>query len=213
MIHPHTELRYIGPHVGYGVVATRPIPKGTVTWALDALDRSFTPEEVDALDPIYQEILDVYTFRNNRGDYVLCWDNGRFVNHSFRANCLTTAYDFEVAIRDIAPGEQLTDDYGYLNIPRPFRAADEGARRKVVYPDDLVRHHRTWDRKVAAALKRTPALEQPLRAIIPDATWAEVERVARGEAEMQSVLSCYYDGTEAFGRKAAPTGALNGHGA
>ena len=62
------------------------------------------------------------------------------------SNCLTTAYDFEIAIRDIFPGEQLTDDYGYLNINTPFYAYDEGLERKVVYPDDLLRYYEDWDK-------------------------------------------------------------------
>jgi hypothetical protein len=192
MIHPHTELRYISPEIGYGVVATKAIPKGTITWALDDLDREFTPSQVEALAPIYQDILDFYTFRNNKGNYVLCWDLGRYVNHSFRANCLTTAYEFEVAIRDIEVGEQLTDDYGYLNIPRPFRGIDEGSRRKVVYPDDLLRHHKAWDRKIAEAMRRTPHVEQPLRGVILDATWDQVMRITRGEEALASILTCYY---------------------
>ena len=125
MIHPKTELRFISKEVGYGVFATDFIPAGTITWVLDKLDREFRPEEFFAMDLVYQNIIDTYTFRNNIGNYILCWDHGRFVNHSFNSNCLTTAYDFEIAIRDILPGEQLTDDYGYLNIKDPFTAADE----------------------------------------------------------------------------------------
>ena len=32
MIHPHSELRFFSPEVGWGVYATRFIPKGTITW-------------------------------------------------------------------------------------------------------------------------------------------------------------------------------------
>lgn len=142
MIHPHTELRFISNEIGHGVFATKLIPAGTITWVLDKLDRVFTSTEFQALDPVYQNILDYYTFRNNKGQYVLCWDNGRYVNHSFNSNCLTTAYDFEIAIRDIQPDEQLTDDYGYLNITLPFRGIDEGTKRKTVYPDDLVKYYK-----------------------------------------------------------------------
>ena len=99
MIHPHTELRFINNEIGYGVVATEFIPAGTITWVQDKLDREFLPEEVGSLDPIYQSILDTYTFRNRVGNYILCWDNARYVNHSFNSNCLTTAYDFEIAVR------------------------------------------------------------------------------------------------------------------
>ena len=127
MIHPHTELQFISEEVGHGVVATQFIPAGTITWVLDKLDREFTPEQFQKMNELYQHILDTYSFRNSQGNFVLCWDHGRFVNHSFKSNCLSTAYDFEIAIRDIQPGEQLTDDYGYLNISTPFKAANFSA--------------------------------------------------------------------------------------
>lgn len=193
MIFPKTELQFISKQIGYGVVATEFIPKGTITWALDALDREFTPQEVSQMDSKYQKILDFYTYRNNRGNFIFCWDFGRYVNHSFNANCISTAYDFEVAIRDIHPGEQLTDDYGYLNITEPFEAEDEGTDRKIVYPDDLVRYHKEWDEKVKAVFPLIIKLNQPLRTLISDEAWLEVEKIAAGKAEMLSILSCYYE--------------------
>ena len=167
MIHPHTELRFISDEIGHGVVATKFIPAGTITWVLDKLDRTFTIGDFKKLDKLYQDILEFYTYRNSKGNYVLCWDHGRFVNHSFKSNCLSTAYDFEIAIRDIHPGEQLTDDYGYLNIETPFRAAEEGTKRKVVYPDDLKNYHTVWDKKIAAVFPKINELEQPLGNILP----------------------------------------------
>ncbi len=195
MIHPHTEVRFISPEIGYGVVATQLIPKGTITWALDKLDREFSPEQIEKMDPVYQDILDTYTYRNNKGNFVLCWDIGRYVNHSFQSNCVTTAYDFEMAIRDIHPGEQLTDDYGYLNIPRPFKGMDEGTRRKTVYPDDLLRYHQIWDRQVEAAMKLIEKHPQPLQHLLSEETWNTALRIARGQEPMLSVLSCYYPGS------------------
>ena len=192
MIHPHTELKFINNEVGYGVVATDFIPAGTITWVMDKLDRVFSPLDFQSLDPIYQSILDTYTFRNNQGHYILCWDNGRYVNHSFNSNCLTTAYDFEVAVRDIHPGEQLTDDYGYLNIAHPFRAADEGTRRKTVYPDDLLKYYKVWDKKIQKVFPRVPKLTQPLRTLIPNDLWERVQSIADGEEELASILDNYY---------------------
>ena len=193
MIFPKTELKFISDEIGYGVVATEFIPKGTITWALDSLDREFTPAEVDSMSPMYQQILDFYTYRNGKGNHVLCWDLGRYVNHSFNSNCLTTAYDFEIAIRDIHPGEQLTDDYGYLNIAEPFEALDEGMDRKIVYPDDLTRHHAEWDEKLREVFHLIPTLMQPLREIVSDETWAKVKEVANGKSDMKSIYHCYYD--------------------
>lgn len=193
MIHPDTELRFISNEIGYGVVATKFIPAGTITWVLDKLDREFSPLEFQQMEPIYQNILDFYTFRNNNGNFVLCWDNGRFVNHSFNSNCLTTAYDFEIAIRDIHPGEQLTDDYGYLNIPYPFRGIDEGTKRKTVYPDDLLKYHKTWDKKIAKVFGKITNLNQPLKEIVSSEIWNKIEKVTKGEEELQSILHNYYN--------------------
>ncbi len=193
MIHPKTELRFISNEVGYGVFATDFIPAGTITWVLDKLDREFRPEEFFAMDLLYQNIIDTYTFRNNIGNYILCWDHGRFVNHSFNANCLTTAYDFEIAIRDILPGEQLTDDYGYLNIKDPFTAEDEGTERKIVYPDDLVRYYKVWDQQILKVFGKINAYEQPLRVLIKDELWDKVQKIIAGKQQIDSILNNYYD--------------------
>ena len=193
MIHPHTELQFISDEIGHGVVANRFIPAGTITWVLDPLDRTFTRAQYGRMGPLYKAILDTYTYRNNKGNYVLCWDHGRFVNHSFNSNCLTTAYDFEVAIRDIQPGEQLTDDYGYLNVEEPFEAIDEGTDRKVVYPDDLVRHHKKWDGQIAQVFGKITSLEQPLQPFIGDPLWKRVQNIINGKEPMESILKNYYN--------------------
>jgi uncharacterized protein len=193
MIHPDTELRFINDKIGYGVVATKLIKKGTITWALDKLDREFSPAEVKKMEPVYRNIIDIYSYRNNKGNFVLCWDHSRFVNHSFKPSCFTTAYDFEIAIRDIHPGEELTDDYGYLNLVEPFEAASEGTKRKVVYPDDLLRYWKEWDEQVLKNLKTTPKLNQPLKQFVSKANWQKVENVATGKEKMKSVLTCYYN--------------------
>lgn len=192
MIHPKTELRFINDEIGYGVVATDFIPAGTITWVLDKLDKEFSPLEVESMDQLYKDILEVYSYRNRAGNYILCWDNGRFVNHSFNSNCFTTAYDFEIALRDIYPGEQLTDDYGYLNISEPFRAAPEGTKRKVVYPDDLVRYGKVWDKKLLGPFKRIPKVDQPLRTLISPEKWDMIHDISAGKMEMESLLTLYY---------------------
>ena len=136
MIHPDTELKFISSEKGYGVVAKEFIPRGTITWVQDELDRVLTIGQIAKMGKKYQYLVEHYCFRDNKGNYVLCWDHGKYVNHSFNSNCLTTPYNFEIAIRDIQPGEELTDDYGYLNIEQPFKAlSEQGSERTVVYPD------------------------------------------------------------------------------
>lgn len=195
MIHPNTALRFISDAVGFGVVATQAIPQGTITWAQDDLDRIFEPEEVQALPALFQRPLDHFAFRDNLGRYILCWDHGRYVNHSSLANCITTAYGFEIAVRDIAPGEELTDDYGFLNLDRPFEAFPEkGTKRTTILPDDLVRYHDKWDRKLKRAFAHFLAVEQPLAELLPSDVLDKAQAIARGEEEMDSVLACYFPG-------------------
>jgi uncharacterized protein len=193
MIHPNTEIRYINDIMGYGVFATKFIPAGTITWALDKLDREFNKKDFESMDPIYQDILETYTYRNNLGNLILCWDNGRFVNHSFNSNCLTTAYDFEIAVRDIQVGEELTDDYGYLNISKPFEGIDEGTERKIVYPDDLLRYHKEWDEKISNVFDKIIAVEQPLKKIIAPKLWDKINKIIKGEEILNSIICNYYD--------------------
>ena len=193
MIHPHTKVELISPQKGYGVVATQPLPKGTITWVQDSLDRVFTPKQYNAFSDIYKKILDTYTFRNGRGNYILCWDNEKYVNHSFRPNCLSTAYEFEIAIKDIDVGEELTDDYGYLNISEPFRGLEEGTKRKIVYPDDLRKYYKSWDKKLLSAIKHINSVSQELYIMLPQKTKNTISQVLRGNQKMESILSIYYN--------------------
>ena len=193
MIHPHTELRFISDKIGHGVVATKFIPKGTITWALDKLDRIFTPKQVSEMGPMYRDTMEKYSYRNPDGNHVFCWDNARFVNHSSNSNCITTAYDFEIAVRDIQPGEELTDDYGYLNLDEPFEVLPEpGSDRNVIYPDDLLRFYPIWDEKLLSAFPELLRVEQPLFEILSKENLDRAKSIALGQKKMDSILNCYY---------------------
>ncbi|GAA4357997.1 hypothetical protein GCM10023185_23140 [Hymenobacter saemangeumensis] len=195
MIHPDTELRFISPEIGFGVVATKLIPKGTITWVFDSLDQIITPAELQALEPLQRAFVDKYSYRDHLGDYVLCADNARFVNHSFRSSCMSTAYNCELAVRDIQPGEELTDDYGYLNPTEPFDCVPEpGSNRTRVMPDDLLNFHQEWDAQLLDAFAQFNAVAQPLLPLLAAPERTQMQAVANGETKMESILSCYYPG-------------------
>lgn len=199
MIHPDTALRFISPEKGYGVVATKFIPKGTITWIMDPLDQVFSPGRVQQLQPGIREILMTYSYRDHNGDYVLCWDNARFVNHSFHSNCISTAYNFELAVRDIQAGEELTDDYGYLNLTEPFDCIrEQGTSRTRVMPDDLLHFYPEWDEQLRDAFREYNKVPQPLSIYIETQHVQQVKKVAAGTAEMDSILNCYYHAPEAM---------------
>jgi hypothetical protein len=168
MLHPATELRFISPEIGYGVFATELIPQGTITWVRDELDRTFSPEEFAAMldtSDVYREQLTKYAYRDESGNYVLCWDLGRFMNHSCNSSCLGYNLDFEMAIRDILPGEELTSDYSTFHL-----TSDEGFVcgcgstncRKVVTDDDLHTQSDRWYSLMHQAFLLVDHVPQPL---------------------------------------------------
>lgn len=193
MLHPDTEVRFVNEVIGNGVFATRPIPRGTAIWVLDRFDRVMGEEEVRALEPVYQQILEKYCFRDREGNWIFCWDNTRFINHSFHPTCIATPYQFEIAVVDIAAGQEITNDYGFFNIIEPFDCLPEpGCARTRVMPDDILRCAPEWDRQLAAALACFAAVAQPLAGLIKPEQLATVQRVARGEIPPASIRACYY---------------------
>jgi len=106
---------------------------------------------------------------------------------------MSTAYEFEIAIRDIEQGEELTDDYGYLNIVKPFKAKNENTARKYVYPDDLIRYHKDWDNLVLGVLPILRNVDQPLMPLLKPEFLNELNEVIDGKREMRSVIEVYYD--------------------
>lgn len=178
MIHPHTELVTIDGVVGSGVIATRRIPRGTITWVFDDLDRALSASDMGALPPIYEDLLDRWTFHDGRGRRVLCWDLGRYMNHSCEPNCGGSEFWFEVALRDIEPGEQLTNDYAtlYMRSSEGFdcRCGADSCRSivshaQVPHAVAAVRH------QLRRALGEIELPEQPLLALLPNA-WLELAR-------------------------------------
>jgi uncharacterized protein len=165
MIHPDTALRFVSPEIGYGVFATRVIPRGTITWVRDALDQVLTAAHVAALPVLQHETLDKYTFRDSAGNYVLCWDLARYMNHACAPSCLGTGYGFEVAVRDIAAGEELTDDYATLHLQaHESFACHCGARqcRQWIGPEDAVTLAALWQGLFREACQVLAQVVQPL---------------------------------------------------
>ena len=194
MLHPSTELRFVNEIVGHGVYATQLIPKGTITWVRDAMDRELSPSEMDGLPEKLRDSILTYSYRNRKGNYIFCWDHTRFINHSFNANCMTTPYGFEIAVRDIEAGEQLTNDYGTLNIIEPFEPIDEGCDRKVIYPDDLATFHPMWDSQLRLAIKEVSRVDQPLSYLFSDKGWDQVLCLQSGVEACVSLRECLFEG-------------------
>jgi uncharacterized protein len=167
MIIPGTRIAEVNLAIGLGVFARNPIPRGTIVVVPDVLDTVIDPQQFEALPEILRAAAETYMFHDSRGSLVLSWDHGRYMNHSCRANTMLTAYGVEVAVRDIAAGEEITTEYGLLNVQDPFPVACgcPDCRRHVT-PDDIDHHGDDWDRLILNALQLAGTIPQPLWPLI-----------------------------------------------
>jgi SET domain-containing protein len=105
----HLLIRKSGIH-GCGCYTTVAIPGGT--HIIEYTGTRLSKEEADEL---YAERHDTYLFWIGEGKYVMDGDGvAAFINHSCDPNCETDEFDehiWVIALRDIAPGEELTYDY------------------------------------------------------------------------------------------------------
>lgn len=105
---------------GLGLFAAQAIPRGTRIWEFaPGFDLELSEEELQTLsEPCRAQVLAYAYYNAARLRYILCSDDARFVNHSQSPNTLSVGFgerDIEgmtIAARDIAPGEELTEDYG-----------------------------------------------------------------------------------------------------
>ncbi len=193
MLHPYTELRFVSDEIGYGIFATQDIPKGTITWVKDQLDRVFTLSEVQALSALDKENLLKYTYRNCEGHFVFCWDLTRFINHSYEPNSMLTTLGFEIALCDIKKGDELTNDYGTLNIIEPFKCAHgPDHERDYVRPDDLLNFHQKWDQQIHSAMEFVKKVTQPLDQFLSFSQQDMIKKISNQQATLPSVIRNYF---------------------
>jgi len=187
MLHLDTELRFISPEMGYGVFATRMIPRGTITWAQDEFDQVISAARMANLPEIQQQIVDKYAFISAQGEYVLCWDLGRYINHSCDPTSRGVGPHMEIAVRDIQVGEELTSDYAEMG-GAPDLICNCGAAncRGRMHSDDLEHFFHEWDVVVEKAFALLDRVEQPLWPLVRDKEF--IEAMVRGERSVPSRL-------------------------
>ncbi|PSR12872.1 MAG: SET domain-containing protein-lysine N-methyltransferase [Bacteroidetes bacterium] len=190
MIHPQTELRFISPAVGYGVFATAFIPKGTITYVKDSLEIVVTPGDYGAHNQAMQDVIEKYSYVDEVGNRIVSWDFAKYVNHCCNCNTISTGYGFEIAIRDIQPGEQITDEYGIFNLEYSMElVCDQPGCRKVIQPRDFDNYYTDWDAKIRAALPQLFVVDQPLLSFLDESTQEAVEKLGTDLQQYRSVYA------------------------
>lgn len=175
MVHPDTTLKFVNPIIGSGVFATEYIPKGTLTYVKDSLEIEITPEKYQRHPKAMQSVIDKYSYIDDLGNYIISWDNAKYINHSCDPNTISTGYGFEIAIKDIYPGDEITDEYGMFNLEQGFQCECGSLNcRKKVLPEDLDVIYPKWDEKIRPALINFDKVPQPLAAFLDKASLEEV---------------------------------------
>lgn len=169
MIHPHIVMAPTDARIGVGLFARRPLPRGTITWALDPLDIVLEATAERALGPAYQDALERHGWRDAQARRILCWDHGRFMNHGCWANSMSPGLPFEIAVDDIEAGAEVLCDYGALNLEAAFDClcGREGCRRRI-HPEDFDRLGHVWDARLRTAFARLDQVDQPLMGLLSD---------------------------------------------
>jgi hypothetical protein len=196
MLHPHTELKFVSTEIGYGVFATEDIPMGTITWVQDELDRVIKKEDIKNFSKPNLENLFKYTYRNKNGDFFFCWDLTRFINHCFLPNTMLTGLGFEIALTHIKSGEEITNDYGTLNIVEPFKCSVGKDAREYVRPNDLEIFYHRWDGWINTALPFVFKVDQPLEVFLTSEQLSLLREIESGDHKIPTILNNYYHASE-----------------
>ncbi len=176
-----------------GIVATRHIPKGTVTYVKDEMEIVIAPGDPRLEDPNYKNIIETYTYTDRDGTRILSWDHAKYVNHCCQCNTMSTGYGFEIAIRDIEPKEEITDEYGLFNFDKPIELECEFTPcRKKVSGQDIDKYYRQWDEQVKGALNFYNQVDQPLASYLKSGVKQSLDEYLEQDKNYRSVLELKY---------------------
>ena len=110
---------------GLGVFAVAPIGKGTRVWRFTpGFDLDLDPRLLDEQPLHSRKVLLHYGYIDPRlNRFIMCCDDARFINHSDTQNVEVgleaDRSGVDVALRDIAAGEEITVDYALIEGSRP----------------------------------------------------------------------------------------------
>ena len=190
MMHPSTHLLHINDAIGVGVFATAPIPQGTIVYVKDALEVQIGPDEYHTMHPLARVTVDRYSYKEPGGSRIVSWDLAKYVNHSCNANSLSTAWGFEIAIRDIAAGEEITDEYGMFNLDEELSCCcGHASCRSMISPLDLERYSDRWDAVVRTALQQASHVDQPLLGLMNGEQRDDLQKYLQTGRRYRSVRS------------------------
>jgi len=107
----------LSPIHGLGIFAAEDIPAGTEIWRFtEGFDFKLSNEEFQELPEKTRNWIRHFGYYNtSEGGWVICVDEGRFVNHSI-SNNVSDKGNYTVARYDIKRGTELTCNYFEFDI-------------------------------------------------------------------------------------------------
>jgi len=99
---------------GIGLFADQFISKGTLAQKfMPGFDLIIQENEIQKLSEPAREQFLKYAYKRKDGQYILCFDDTRFLNHSDNPNLISndSSEEIDIAARDIQKGEELTVNY------------------------------------------------------------------------------------------------------
>ena len=163
MLHPDIVVKK-SPISGKGLFAKRNIPKGTIL-LISPKVRVYSMSQYNAFSKKYRAILRKYSCEDDEGNLVYHIDNVKYWNHGCNPNASYIG-DFEIAIRNIKTGEELTYDYGLIH-PRwlpamKCRCGTAGCRKLIKREAQNSPVVRKLHLLAKAAIKKAFRVKQPL---------------------------------------------------
>jgi hypothetical protein len=186
-------LKFISDQVGYGVFATEDIAEGTIVYVKDSLELVISQTEYSLHTSEMKEVIEKYSYIDEHGNRIISWDFAKYVNHCCNCNTMSTGYGFEIAIRDIKKGEQITDEYGIFNLEEEMDlVCTESCCRKKIAPSDFDNYYREWDVKIRKSIAKLFELEQALIPFLDEQTKNDLEILKKNPDSYKSVYSLKY---------------------
>ena len=160
------EIRGIGRYGRgqKGIFAKRFVPKGTIVHFLCKRCGTWSIKEVARLSKA--RIIQILTH-----EYPTKYCDRRlgYINHSCNPNIMETKKGFDIVVRDIAKGEEATEDYRIFNEEKHFDGGCKCGEKNCMKNATFTRPASPklqgfWDKKISGALRLIPSVKQPLKA-------------------------------------------------
>ena len=143
-----------------------------------------------------KQVVEKYSYIDEKGNRIISWDFAKYVNHCCNCNTISTGYGFEMAIRDIEKGEQITDEYGIFNLEEEMVlvCGEPGCRTKIK-PNDFDVYYHEWDKKIKKSIPKLFLVDQPLMPFIEKETRRELDDFFNNPDRYKSVYALKFKST------------------